>query len=116
VRVDGVAPASDENVMPASGGPLGGKQRRFLRSLGHHLEPVVQVGKSGVTEAVTAAVENALVRHELIKVRCGSECPLDRDEVAATLAQALTAEVVQTLGRTLLLYRPDPEHPRIAVP
>lgn len=102
--------------MPASEGTLGGKQRRFLRSLGHHLEPVVQVGKQGVTEAVTAAVDDALFRHELIKVRCGSECPQDRDEVAASLAQALTAEVVQTLGRTLLLYRPDPEHPRIAVP
>jgi RNA-binding protein len=102
--------------MPAFEGTLGGKQRRFLRSLGHHLDPVVQVGKHGVTEAVTAAVEDALVRHELIKVRCGSECPLDRDAVAAALAQAATAAVVQMLGRTLLLYRADPEHPRIAVP
>ena len=102
--------------MPASEGTLGGKQRRFLRSLGHHLEPVVQVGKHGVTDAVTAAVGDALVRHELIKVRCGSECPTGRDEVGAALAQALSAEVVQALGRTLLLYRPDPEHPRIAVP
>src|SRR5262245_20880661 len=102
--------------MPAPEGNLGGKQRRFLRSLGHHLDPVVQIGKYGVTEEVTAAVEEALARHELIKVRCGSECPLDRDEVGSSLATALTAEVVQKLGRTLLLYRPDPDHPRIALP
>jgi RNA-binding protein len=95
---------------------LTGKQRRFLRSLGHHLDAVVQVGKYGVSESVVAATEAALATRELIKIRCGSECPLDRDEVATALTTAVAAELVQKLGRTLLLYRPDPESPRIALP
>jgi RNA-binding protein len=95
---------------------LTGKQRRHLRGLGHHLDAVVQVGKLGVTEAVVAAADAALATHELIKVRCGTECPLDRDEVGAALTTALAAELVQKLGRTLLLYRADPERPRIALP
>ena len=49
--------------------PLTGKQRRALRALGHHLEPVVIIGQSGVTEGIIAAVEQALKDHELIKVK-----------------------------------------------
>ena len=96
--------------------PLGGRRRRFLRSLGHHLEPVVQVGKLGVTEALLGAVEEALLRHELIKVRCGRESPLSRSEIAETLCTALSAELVQSLGHVLLLYRPNPDAPRIRLP
>lgn len=96
--------------------PLTGKQRRYLRGLGHHLEPVVQLGKHGLTEAVTQAAENALEEHELIKLKLGTECPADRDEVAEELAAALKAEVAQTLGRTILLYRRHPKEPRIQLP
>lgn len=95
---------------------LTGKQRRHLRGLGHALEPVLQVGKGGVTDAVIAAADDALLTHELIKVRRGSECPTDRDEVGAALAAGTGAEVVQRLGRTLLLYRPHPETPRLQMP
>ncbi len=95
---------------------LTGKQRRYLRGLGHGLDPIVQVGKGGVTAPVIAAADQALLSHELIKVRRGAECPADRDEVAAALAAATGAAVVQTLGRTLLLYRVHPETPRIQLP
>ncbi len=95
---------------------LTGKQRRHLRGLGHSLEPVLQVGKGGVTAAVIAATEEALLTHELIKVRRGGECPADREEVGAALATATGAEVVQTLGHTLLLYRVHPDLPRLQVP
>jgi RNA-binding protein len=95
---------------------LTGKQRRHLRALGHHLDPVVQLGKHGVTEAVVQAVDVALLTHELIKIRRGKECPSSRSEVAAALAAALGAEVVQQLGHTLLFYRPNPEEPVIELP
>lgn len=95
---------------------LTGKQKRYLRGLGHGLEPVLQVGKGGVTPPVVAATDEALLTHELIKVRRGSECPADRHEVGAALASGTGAEVVQTLGRTLLLYRAHPDTPRIQVP
>ena len=92
---------------------LNGKQRRTLRAMGHHLEPVVQVGHAGITPGVVAALEQALWDHELVKVKVGSEAPGDRKAVAAELAEATGAELAQILGRTLLLYKPNPDEPRI---
>lgn len=95
---------------------LNGKQRRHLRGLGHSLDPVVQVGKEGVTEGVIAAVDRALLAHELIKIRCSTECPQDRKQVGESLAESTGGQVAQTLGRTLLLYREHPESPRLQLP
>jgi RNA-binding protein len=92
---------------------LTGKQRRHLRALGHHLEPLVQLGKGGLTDGVASAIEAALEQHELVKVRLGTECPDARDEVAAALSGRLGAEIAQTLGRTILLYRRHPKEPKI---
>lgn len=94
---------------------MNGKARRHLRGLGHHLEPIVRVGQGGVTDGVVAATEKALVDHELIKLRV-REAPEDRKVVAATLAERCRAEVVQILGKTILLYRANPEEPVIKLP
>jgi len=96
--------------------PLSGKQRRYLRGLGHDLEPTVQLGKLGLTDAVTAAVDTALEEHELIKVRIGTECPDERHDVAERLAPAVKSEVAQVLGRTLLLWRKRPKDSKIQLP
>jgi RNA-binding protein len=98
--------------MPA----LTGKQRRHLRSLGHHLDPVVQLGKQGLTEAAIGAIDEALSQHELVKVRLGTECPEGRDEVAERLAPAVKGEVAQVLGRTVLVYRRHPKEAKIQLP
>lgn len=95
---------------------LTGKQRRFLRSQGHHLTAVLQIGKEGVSPAFVQAVEQALLDHELIKIRVGANAVLDRKQAAADLAGATTSEIAQVLGNTLLLYRPHPEEPRITLP
>jgi RNA-binding protein len=92
--------------MPAS------KLRKALRAAGHHLSPVVQVGKEGLTKAVVAALDEQLLAHELVKVKIGSESPEDRFEVAAGLAALPGAHVAQLLGRTVLLYRKHPKKPR----
>ncbi|MFY2560145.1 ribosome assembly RNA-binding protein YhbY [Corallococcus terminator] len=84
--------------------PLTGKQRRHLRALGHHLEPVVIVGQSGVTEGVIAAVEQALHDHELIKVKI-NDGPETRQEAAARIAEGAGAEQAQLLGRTALFFK-----------
>ncbi|MDY0291563.1 MAG: ribosome assembly RNA-binding protein YhbY [Desulfuromonadaceae bacterium] len=84
---------------------LTGKQVRYLRSLGHHLQPVVMVGKEEVNDQVIASVDQALLTHELIKVRLQEGCTTPRAKVAETLAQGTGAEVAQVLGRTILLYR-----------
>ena len=95
---------------------LSGKQTRYLRSLGHHLNPVVQLGKHGITDAVVAAVEDAINTHELVKVKRGNECPDPREAVALALAERLGAELVQELGNTVLLYRKHPKDPQIKLP
>jgi RNA-binding protein len=95
---------------------LTGKQTRHLRSLGHHLEPVVQLGKQGLTDGAKEAVNVALATHELVKVRIGTECPDEPQAVADRLGPELKAEVAQRLGRTVLLYRKHPKKPKIVLP
>ena len=95
---------------------MNGKDRRYLRGLAHALNPVVIVGQRGLTEAVVRQVDGALTDHELIKVRLSSECPVDRDEAGETLAMRTGAELAGHIGRVLILYRPHPETPRIALP
>ncbi|ABC80037.1 YhbY family RNA-binding protein [Anaeromyxobacter dehalogenans] len=92
-------------LMPSS--PL----RRALRAAGHHLSPVVQVGKDGLTEAVLRQLDEALLAHELVKMKVGTESPEDRLEIADRLL-AEDVQVAQVLGRTVLAYRRHPERPR----
>ncbi|HYD48964.1 MAG TPA: ribosome assembly RNA-binding protein YhbY [Terriglobales bacterium] len=87
------------------------KQRRKLRALAHHLKPVVQVGQAGVSDEVIAAVEQALLDHELIKVQMRE--PEDKKAMAQQLAAATGAALCGLLGHVVLLYRPHPEKPRL---
>ena len=88
------------------------KLRKTLRAAGHHLSPVVQVGKEGVSDAVLHQLDEQLAAHELVKVKIGTETPEDRFEAADRLGEASGAQVAQILGRTVLVYRKHPEHPR----
>jgi RNA-binding protein len=88
------------------------KLRKALRAAGHHLSPVVQVGKEGVSEAVLAQLDAQLAAHELVKVKIGTESPEDRFEAAERLGEAAGAQVAQILGRTVLVYRKHPEKPK----
>ena len=94
---------------------LNGKQKRFLRALGHGLKPVIMVGKGEVNEALKKETVEALASHELVKVKILESCAMDRFEVEERLAAACVAEVAQVLGRTLLLYRQAKE-PKIELP
>jgi len=89
-----------------------GDLRRRLRAHGHALNPLVQIGKGGVTNGVLAQIAQALLDHELVKVRIGTECPLDRFAVADELADQPGTHVVQILGRTVLVYKRHPKKPR----
>jgi RNA-binding protein len=95
---------------------LTGKQRRHLRALGHGLDPVVRVGKGGITDGLVAAVSQALEDHELIKVKVLEESPQDRKQTAGQIAERCDACEVQVLGRNVLLYRPHPKEPKIVLP
>ena len=94
---------------------LTGKQVRFLRGLGHHLQPVIMIGKDELSSKVEQASNEALETHELIKVKLQEGCMLDRKEVAAQLAELTASQVVQILGKTILLYR-QAEEPSIKLP
>jgi RNA-binding protein len=94
---------------------LNGKQKRFLRALGHGLKPVITVGKGEVTEALVNETADAVACHELVKVKILESCAMDRFDVAEGLALACDAEVAQVLGRTFLLYKKAKE-PKIELP
>jgi len=81
--------------------------------MAHHMEPVVQVGQGGVSARVVAAVEEALLTHELIKVRLHD--PDDKKALAAALAETTGAALCGLVGHTVILYRPHPEQPRIRI-
>ena len=84
---------------------LTGKQARYLKGLGHHLKPLVMLGRDGLSENVITTVNAVLTAHELIKVKIGNGCPLDRREAAGTVAEKTGSEIVQILGKTFLLFR-----------
>jgi RNA-binding protein len=83
---------------------LTGKQRHKLRALGHHLHPLVQVGQEGLTDGVVAALDEALKRHELVKVQIADEREARR-AVARELAARTDSALAQELGRTALFFR-----------
>lgn len=93
---------------------LSGAARRHLRSLAHPLKPVVFVGEGGLSDAVVRAVDAALATHELIKVRLRS--PQDKHTAAEQLAEGSHAALCGVVGHTVILYRPNPEEPRIELP
>jgi len=86
--------------------------RSRLRGHGHALDAIVRIGKAGVTPAITTHLTKALFDHELVKVKLEAECPDDRFTVADQLAEQPGVNVVQILGRTLLLYKRHPQEPR----
>jgi RNA-binding protein len=94
---------------------LTGKQKRYLRGLGHDLKPVVMIGKSEITDTLRQEADAALEHHELIKIKLLESSMTDRKEAAAELAENVNAEIAQILGRTFLLYRKSRE-PKISLP
>jgi len=85
--------------------PLTGKQKRHLRGLGHELNPVVHIGQQGLDERVIAAISNAIDAHELVKIKLLDSFSGDRHETAEALAVKTQTELVQVLGKTILLYK-----------
>jgi RNA-binding protein len=94
---------------------LGIRDRKRLRQIAHHLDPVIIVGDQGVSDAVVAETDRALTDHELIKVKVQSGDREERALATAALAGACSAEVVQAIGRVVVLYRRNPEaKPRLS--
>tara|TARA_A100001037_G_scaffold262040_1_gene251395 strand:+ start:560 stop:853 length:294 start_codon:yes stop_codon:yes gene_type:complete len=82
---------------------------KILRGKAHHLKPLVLVGQSGVTAGVLAALEEALVCHELVKVRLRISDRNERKKAIFALADAVDAEIINQIGSTVVLFRRNPE-------
>ena len=95
---------------------LTGKQKRFLRSKAHHLNPIFQVGKGGVNENMIKQVGEALESRELLKVSVLQNCEEDRDTVAQQLSKGAKADVVQIIGNIIVLYKESKENKQIDLP
>jgi RNA-binding protein len=91
-------------------------QRRYLKSLAHPLKPVVMVGAKGLTDAVIRELQVAFDSHELLKLRLSGVEREAKAALAAQLTDATGAELVQSIGHVLTLYRQHPESPQIALP
>lgn len=92
------------------------KQRRHLKGLAHPLKPVILMGNAGLTDAVVAATVEALAAHELIKVRLPGMDREERDAALALLAERTTSVMVTRIGHVAVLFRRNPEVPRITLP
>ena len=86
---------------------LRGKQKRFLRSKAHHLQPIFQIGKGGINSAMIVQIEEALEKRELIKVSLLRNTDEVAEEAAQVLEKEIDCEIVQIIGRVIVLYKPS---------
>lgn len=95
---------------------LTNNQKKFLRSMGHTLKPVVMVGQHGLTESVLTELQSTMSKHELLKIKIRSQ---DRDEKQQMIEQIIKfsqAHLVQVIGNVVVIYRPFDEEPQIILP
>lgn len=81
------------------------KQRAYLKGLAMKLDTIFQIGKSGVTDEICNQLLNALNARELIKIKILETCPTNVKETASLIAEGTGAEVVQTIGLKIVLFR-----------
>ncbi|HIX52968.1 MAG TPA: ribosome assembly RNA-binding protein YhbY [Candidatus Lachnoclostridium stercoripullorum] len=81
------------------------KQRAYLKGLAMNLDPIFQIGKGSVTPELTAAVAEALEARELIKLTVLKNCMDDGNSIAQVLAERTRSEVVQVIGKKIVLYK-----------
>jgi RNA-binding protein len=89
--------------------PLSSKERAALRGEAHRLTASVHIGQHGLTDTVRQTVDDDLRTHELVKIQFTKNAGADVKDAANDLAATLSADVVQVIGRTATLFRPNPE-------
>lgn len=92
------------------------KQRAYLKSLASDLNPVFQIGKSSLTPEVTEAIGEAFNNRELLKIAVLKNCADDPEEIADIVAERTHSQVVQVIGKKIILYKPDKKNPKIILP
>lgn len=92
------------------------KQRAYLKGLASTLEPIFQIGKGSVTPEITEAIGEAFNNRELIKISVLKNCFDDPRAIAQMIAERTHSQVVQVIGKKIILYKPDKKNPKIILP
>lgn len=92
------------------------KQRAYLKSLAMEMDPVVNIGKASITPELVIALDEAISKRELIKLSVLKNCIDDPKELANVIAERTHSEIVQVIGKKIVLYRKNKEKPRIELP
>lgn len=92
------------------------KQRAYLMSLASNLQPIFQIGKASLTPEVTEAISESFNKKELIKIAVLKNCFDNPKEIAQILAERTHSQVVQVIGKKIVLYKPDKDKPKIELP
>lgn len=95
---------------------LTGKQRSYLKSLAHNLDPLFQLGKNGLSENFIKQVDEALENREIVKINILNNSMMETEEVSRELVEALDAEFVQNIGNKVIIYRESQENKEIKLP
>lgn len=92
------------------------KQRAYLKGLAMNIDPIYQIGKSSITPEFTEGIAEALEARELIKISVLNNCTDDPSELAAILGERTKSEVVQVIGKKIILYKRSKKNPKIELP
>ena len=92
------------------------KQRAYLKGVAMNIDPIFQIGKASVTPENVSAIEEAFNNRELIKIAVLKNCFDDPKEIANVIAERTRSQVVQVIGKKIVLYKPDKDDPKIILP
>ncbi|AVP37196.1 ribosome assembly RNA-binding protein YhbY [Staphylococcus felis] len=95
---------------------LTGKQKRYLRSKAHHIDPIFQIGKSGINSNMITQLDETLEKRELIKIHILQNNLDDKQELANELSVQTNSHLVQLIGSMIVLYRESKESKQIELP
>ena len=95
---------------------LTGKQRSYLKGIANTMDPLFQLGKSGITENFIKQIDTTLETREIVKVKILKNSDLDPTEAANQIADELNAEFVQSMGSKFVIYRESKENKKIELP
>jgi len=84
-------------------------QKKHLRGIAHHLNPVIIIGQNGLSDGLMNELESTLDHHELIKIKIAAGDREERKEIIETVCNTTGAELVQAIGKVFVIYRPNPE-------
>ncbi|WP_427338999.1 ribosome assembly RNA-binding protein YhbY [Caloranaerobacter sp. DY30410] len=95
---------------------LTGRQRSYLKSIANGLDPIIQIGKNGISENLIKQIDDALEAREIIKVKILNNSLLETKETANKIARLTNSEFVQSIGNKFVLYRESKDNKKIELP